>query len=263
MGSQTTPTAGSPSVVPLIAAYLGELMTRLQARLGDRLVGAWVIGSGALGDFDRLRSDIDVQAVATTRLARIELQRLAAALSHEALPCPVRGLEFVLYAREDLADPLGPAFQLNLNTGPGMEHHAGYDPAAEPRFWFLLDVAIAREHACPLAGPRPRAVLPALPHALVLSALREALQWYRVHDTAQAVLAACRAWAWATDGRWLSKGDAAAWATAQLGSSVPITKALARRSDCAAPGPSPAEAAAVLGPVERLLAAAASSTERR
>jgi hypothetical protein len=242
-----------------IAAYLSELTTRLEARLEERLVGAWLIGSGALGDFDRLRSDVDVQAVCTTRLARMELQRLAAALSHEALPCPVRGLEFVLYAREDLANPLGPAFQLNLNTGPRMEQHAGYDPDAEPRFWFLLDVAIAREHARPLAGPHPETVLPALSRPLVLSALHDALQWYRAHDGAQAVLAACRAWAWAIDERWLSKGDAAAWASAQLADSAPVAKALARRSDPAAPGPTPTEAAAVLNRVERLLAAGASS----
>jgi hypothetical protein len=257
MGIRTTPAADSPVVVSAIAGYLSELTTRLQARLEDRLVGAWLIGSGALGDFDRLRSDIDVQAVCTTRLARTELQRLADALSHDALPCPVRGLEFVLYAREDLADPRGPAFQLNLNTGPGMEHHAGFDPAAEPRFWFVLDVAIAREHARPLAGLRPETVLPALPRALVLAALRDALQWYRAHDTVQAVLAACRAWAWATEGRWLSKGDAAEWATAQSVDPGLIAKALARRSDPAVPGPTPAEAAAVLDPVEHLLAAGA------
>jgi hypothetical protein len=257
------PTADSPVVMSAIAGYLSELTTRLQARLEDRLAGAWLIGSGALGDFDRLRSDIDVQAVSTTRLARTELHRLAAALADEALPCPVRGLEFVLYAREDLADSLGPAFQLNLNTGPRMEHHAGYDPAAEPRFWFLLDVAIAREHARPLAGLRPETVLPALPRALVLAALHDALRWYRAHDPAQAVLASCRAWAWAIEGRWLSKGDAAAWATARLADSAPIAKALARRSDPAAPGPTPTEAAAVLGRVERLLAAGSSSHERR
>ena len=104
------------------------------------------------------------------------------ALSHEALPCPVRGLEFVLYARDALADPRGPAFQLNLNTGPGMEHHAGYDPDAEPRLWFVLDIAIARRHARPLAGLRPERIPPALLRPLVLSALLEALEWDPSHD---------------------------------------------------------------------------------
>jgi hypothetical protein len=198
-------------VESVIAEYLSELTSRLDDRLGDRLAAAWIVGSGALGDFDPQRSDIDVQAVSSTRLARAELERLAAVLSHDALPCPVRGLEFVLYAREDLTDPAGPAFQLNLNTGPGMDQHAGYDPTAEPRFWFTLDVAIAREHARSLAGAPPATILPALPRALVLGAHRDAIAWYRAHVPEQALVTACRAAAWATDGRWLSKGEASRW----------------------------------------------------
>lgn len=238
-----------------VAAYLSELTNRLEAQLGDRLVGAWLIGSAELGDFDPLRSDIDVQAVCATRLARTQLERLAATLSHEALPCPARGLEFVLYGRDSLIDPQGPAFQLNLNTGPRMEHHAGYDPGSEPRFWFLLDVAIARQRARPLAGPAPQSILPALPRELVLAAHQESLRWHRAHEGAEAVLAACRAWAWALDGRWRSKRDAATWAAAQLADRAPVAKALARRANPAAPGPTPTEVATVMDHVERLLAA--------
>jgi hypothetical protein len=160
----------------------------------------------------------------------------------------------VLYAREDLADPRGPAFALNLNTGPAMHHHAGYEPGAEPRFWFVIDVAIARELARPLAGRPPGELLPELPRPLVLGALLDALAWWREHDGAGAILAACRAWAWATEGHWLSKGDAAAWAAERVPDSGPISMALARRADPGAPDPSPDDVAAVVEPVERLLA---------
>jgi hypothetical protein len=237
----------------LIEAYLSELTARLTARLGDELLAAWVIGSGALGDFDAQRSDIDVQAVCAARLPRAELETLAAELSHDALPCPVRGLEFVLYAQEDLDDPRGPAFQLNLNSGPGMDQHEGYDAEAEPRFWFALDVAIAREHSRPLAGRDPAAVLPALPPEVVSAALRDSLAWYRGYDAGQAVLAACRAWAWATDGRWLSKGEAAAWALARLDDPAPVAEALRRRTDTTAPGPAPDVAAALIDSIDRML----------
>lgn len=185
------------------------------------------------------------------------LGRLGAALSHPALRCPVRGLEFVLYAREDLSDSHAPGFQLNLNTGPRMEQHVGYDPDGEPRFWFVLDTAIARERARRLAGLAPTALLVPRSRPLVLSALRAALAWYRAYDGAEAVLAACRAWAWAMQGRGLSKGDAAAWAAAQLPDPAPVAKALARRSDPATPGPTPSDVEGVLEPVERLLAARA------
>ena len=128
-----------------IETYLAELVARLRDGLGERLVGAWLFGSGALGDFDPATSDLDVQVVTTVRLARAEREDLAARVSHPALACPVRGLELVLYARDDLDDPLGPAFQLNLNTGPRMAQHVAYDPSEDPRFWFVLDVAIGRE----------------------------------------------------------------------------------------------------------------------
>jgi hypothetical protein len=239
-----------------LAEYLSGLTLRLEAHLGRRLAGAWLIGSSAPGDFDRLRSDVDVQAVSTTRLARAELERLTAALSHPALRCPVRGLEFVLYARADLSDAHGPAFQLNLNTGPGMEHHVGYDPDAEPRFWFVLDTAIARERSRPLAGLSPTALLPPPSRPLVLSALRAALDWYPGYDGAEAVLAACRAWAWATRDAGCRR------ATPRRGS--PPSYRTPRRS----PGRVPAAPTrprrgqtqrrrGVLRPVERMLAAPA------
>jgi hypothetical protein len=227
-----------------VAGYLRKLTARLIATLGDRLVGAWLVGSGALGDLDVRRSDIDVQAVCSTRPARAQLERLAGVLSHDALPCPVRGLEFVLYAQADLADPRGPAFLLNLNTGAGMPHHVGLDPDLEPRFWFVLDVAIAGQHARPLAGAQPADVIPALSRALLVDALREAVAWYSARDGAEAILALSRAWAWAADGRWLSKGAAATWAAARLEDPSPVHRALDRRADPVAPGPTRPEVAA-------------------
>jgi Domain of unknown function (DUF4111) len=76
------------------------------------------------------------------------------------------------------------------------------------------------------------------------SSLSDSLDWFSARDAAQAVLAACRAWAWAADGRWLSKGEAANWAAAQLDDPAPVTAALRRRADPDAPGPLAVEAAA-------------------
>jgi hypothetical protein len=119
----------------------------------------------------------------------------------------------------------------------------------------VLDIAIARERARPLAGLPPDVLLPSPSRRLVLSALRETLAWYRAYDGAEAVLAACRAWAWAAQGRWLSKGDAAAWAAPRLPDPAPVAKALRHRADPAASGPTPGDVELVLTPVERLLAA--------
>lgn len=216
-----------------VEAYLDELVATVSAHLGSRLVGMWLFGSGALGDFDPRRSDLDVQAVSTTVVPLSQRRRLAAALSHEALACPVRGLEFVLYPRGDLGDERGPAFQLNLNTGPRMERHVACRADDDPRFWFVLDVAIGRQHARTLAGPAASEVFPPLPRPLVVAALRDALEWHRDHDASgvSLVLASCRAWAWAVDDRWLSKTEAAAWAAERLEDPSPVRLALDARED--------------------------------
>ena len=187
---------------------------RISDRLGDRLRGAWLGGSAALGDFAPQHSDLDIQAVATEIVPEPDRRELALALSHEALPCPARGLEFVLYAEPDLHRADGPAFQLNLNTGARMARHVALDPAEDPRFWFVIDVAIARSHGRRLAGAPPELVLPELPRELVLRALLESIAWHRRRDApnADAVESAGRAWAWATDGRWRPKREAVAWA---------------------------------------------------
>jgi hypothetical protein len=201
-----------------VEAYLGALAAELRAALDERLVGVWLFGSGALGAFDPATSDVDVQAVTTVRLSRAEREALAERFSHPTFPCPVRGLELVLYARDDLDDPLGPGLQLNLNTGPRMDQHVTFEPEAEPRFWFVLDVAIGREAGRTLAGPPPHEVFPELPAPLVMDALHQALTWFAANDPGggQAALAAARAWAWLEERRWLAKGPAAAWLAARI-----------------------------------------------
>ena len=141
--------------------YLAELVARLRAVAGERLVGAWLVGSAALGDFDPARSDLDVQAVTAERLSRVERRLIVDTASHDALPCPVRGLELVLYAREELAIP---AYELNLNTGPRMERRVSYDAGrgaallvrARPR-----DRSRARDRARRAAEPRGHSGAPA------------------------------------------------------------------------------------------------------
>lgn len=196
-----------------IDAYLAGLVDRLRGRLGERLAGVWLFGSGALGDFDPVKSDLDVQAVTTNRIDRAELCVLAGELSHPAYACPVRGLELVIYAREDLDDPLGPAFQLNLNTGPRMQQHLALDPDDATRFWFVLDVAIGREAGRALLGPRPDEVFPPMPEPLVRASLQRALDWFAANDATgdQAALAAARASVWLRERRWATKRAAAAW----------------------------------------------------
>ncbi len=217
----------SERIGPARGAYVEEVLRRVRSALGERLVGVWLVGSAALGDFSPQRSDIDIQAVASEWLPMRERAGLAEALSHDALPCPAKGLEFVLYAREGLDAPEGPSFQLNLNTGERLEHHLSFQPEQDPRFWFVIDVSIARQDAVVLAGRPASRMFPELPCPLVVAALRDALDWHEVHASGgEAIRSAYRAWAWATDGVWRSKSEAANWARGRLDDPPELAKAL-------------------------------------
>jgi predicted nucleotidyltransferase len=182
-----------------LAGYLDELVTRL-SHAGD-LHAVYLIGSAASGDYEHGRSDVDVVAVTETSLSEGERRKLVDAA--ESLPCPARKLELVVY-------PLGSdRHEINLNTG----EKVSFDPAEDPPFWFVLDRAIAQEHAIVLAGPPWNEVFEPVSREALVDALGQALDWQDENEPVgrSAVLNACRAWMWLETGEWRSKREAAAW----------------------------------------------------
>jgi hypothetical protein len=205
------------------------LLVRL---LGDELAGAYLIGSGALGGVAPGQSDVDVVAVCGGGPPGEVERALVAGLGELAMGWPLRGLEFVLYTRDAVAVPARePRFLLNLNVGPRMAYHLERDPTADPSHWFLLDLAILRDHGRPLAGPPPRELVGPVPRRWLLEAVRDSLAWHEAHepDLPQAVLNAARGWRFTEEGVWCSKRDAAAWARARSAEGATVGAALAIR----------------------------------
>jgi hypothetical protein len=207
------------------AGLLGRL-------LGDELVAVWLTGSGALGGVAPGLSDVDVAAVTATDLPEDRRRALAAALAELAMTWPLRGIEFVLYARGALATPeRRPRFAINLNVGPRMPYRLSLDPATEPAHWFLLDLAILRDHGRALAGPPPGELIGPIPRRWLLEALRDSLAWHQANEPAlqQSVLNASRGWRFAEEGVWCSKDAAGAWARDRTADPATVEAALALR----------------------------------
>jgi Domain of unknown function (DUF4111) len=182
-----------------LATYLDRLVQAMSAVA--ELDAVYLLGSGALGAYEEGRSDVDVVAVTARSLSLDE--RRAFAEAAEAIPCPARKLELVVYPRGS------ETWEINLNTG----EHVSFDPAEEPAFWFVLDRAIAEQHAVSLLGPAWGESFPPVPTEAVLEALGQALDWQEQEDPLgrSSVLNACRAWCWLETGRWVAKQEAAQW----------------------------------------------------
>ena len=177
--------------------YLDTLVEEL-GRVAP-LEAVYLLGSAANGAYEPGRSDVDV--VAVTRRSLTENERRSLAAAAEAIPCPARKLELVVYPRGS------DGWEINLNTG----EHVSFDPTEEPAFWFVLDRAIAEQHAVPLLGPSWGEVFEPVAREDVLAALDEARSFDAWDDPQGAELASARARVWRETGRWVSKREAAEW----------------------------------------------------
>jgi hypothetical protein len=198
---------------------------RVRRVLGGELVGVYVAGSAALGGYVHGRSDVDVAVVVRAPLERSMKEALVAAARHEALPCPARGLELVVYAR-GRPDP-----ELNLNSGERMPFLATFEPGEDSPHWFVLDRAILNARGRALVGPPPSEVFPSPSEEEILEALAVSLRWYRDRPEEprdDAALNAVRARAYLEDGEWISKAEAVERLLDEVSSSVESRRAQLR-----------------------------------
>src|SRR5262249_782737 len=151
----------------------------------------------AVGGFDPRTSDLDLVVVVAHPLGDARRSLVA---DVGAIPCPVRDLELVVYV--DGSQPQ--AYELNVN-------HGEERPDEEP-FWFVLDAAIAQDHAVPLLkGRRWSDVFEAIPDDRIRDAMRESLARSERQPSGDesARLNAKRARHYLEHGEWISKDEAA------------------------------------------------------
>jgi hypothetical protein len=198
-----------------VLAYGREVMASMYDVLGDGLVGAYYVGSIALGGYVAGESDLDLIAVSHSSIPDEQKWSIADAVVATTPSCPARGLEFTLY-RSDVvvAPPVAADFEVNANGGPRMDRVIHLESRAEPRFWYILDRAIAHRCGAVIDGPPPAEIFVEVPRRLLLDVLIESMRWHREHEkaTLYSVLNASRAWRFATEDVLGSKLEGAAWA---------------------------------------------------
>jgi len=198
-----------------VAAFGDRVVDVLRSVLDDELVGAWFVGSIALGGYVPGESDIDIKGVCERRVPDDARHVVAAAIVGITAECPTRGLEFTLYRREIAASqPSDAAFEVNANGGPRMDTVVRVTPEGQPGFWYAIDRAIAHRHGVTIAGPPAASIFADASRMQLLAAMRDSMQWHRAHEraTLYSVLNAARAWRFAEDDVLGSKLEGATWA---------------------------------------------------
>jgi hypothetical protein len=97
------------SVVPPddVSAFGQDIAAELRSILADGFVGAYFVGSIALGGYVTGESDIDIVAVCDQKLNKATRQALVEKLLEVTTTCPARGLEFTLYRIGIASSPRG------------------------------------------------------------------------------------------------------------------------------------------------------------
>jgi Domain of unknown function (DUF4111)/Nucleotidyltransferase domain len=213
-------------------AYLRDLTTRLHAVRGFELVGVYAGGSYALGGYEPGRSDIDVAAVARAPVTSDTKRVVVDSIRHETLPCPARGLEFVLYplAAVQIAR-VDAAFDVNLNTGGAMPFRLDLTPVPGDDHWFAIDRSILGRHGIALAGPPASQVFAPIPRDMLLPLVVESLHWHERGEALadDAVLNACRALRFGREDIWSTKAEAGRWALGRVENESLVRAALSAR----------------------------------
>ena len=208
-----------------VNAVLDELVTGVQAILDPRLVGIYLDGSLALGDFDPAKSDIDFvvvteddvggDAVGVLRDLHGRLARGPSAWGRE--------LEGAYVAREAIRarDPRPPAC-------PCIERGGELEIVHLERGWWVIHRHVLREHGLALVGPPPRTLIDAVgPDDLRRAVAGILAEWWRpmlddptrlrnVFYRAYAILTMIRMLYTLEHGTIVTKPAAARWARATL-----------------------------------------------
>lgn len=206
---------------PDIGAFLDIILSRIQEILGERLVGLYLFGSLALGDFDYEISDLDLLAATAADLDENEFGDLEK--MHDQLvkinPQWKNRLEIAYLSLHGLKTFKTQTSQAAI-ISPGEPFHF-----KESEKHWLIDWYIVRKNGITLFGPPPASIIEPIEQAEFVQAVREqANEWRDYVKHAEhsrpfqgyVILTMCRAFYAVKNGEQVSKKQAALWTQKQL-----------------------------------------------
>jgi hypothetical protein len=189
--------------------YAGRALDELATPARRLLRAAYLHGSAALGGWVPGTSDVDLLLVADDRVDVTSLDAMARALVQTAAACPGRGLESSVVTASQAAAPGPPwPFALHVATGPdepgGSRIQHGAESPGDTDL--LMHYAVCRAAGWAVYGPPPAELIGPVGRPAILGYLADELGWGLEHGSeAYAVLNACRAALYLTDGQIVSK----------------------------------------------------------
>ena len=218
-----------------LGSYLEDLVRSVRSILRDGVNAMAVGGSIGFDDFHPDMSDVDVALFLRDAPTAAQLSTLSLHLDHRELPCPGKGLDLMAFDRESVAaTPPLPQAVFGFVTGATWRTElSGAEKCAD----LLVDLFVLRHHGRSVFGPNPEQIIGSIDKSALRSLVADVVTWHRtrIHDPfhdptgAFAVLNACRAWRFLSEGIMGSKTAGGEWAMARRERMPVIEGALALR----------------------------------
>lgn len=166
------PASPYPELRDVLRAFVKEI----SAALGENLVGVYLVGSVASGDFD-LDSDVDFLVVTKAALTEMEMKPLQEIQTKiHAMECyPAKHLEGSYISLADLNDGSGVGKKKLYYFDNG---NTTYELSTHDNQWHVR--WILRERGIPLLGPAPGTLLPPIPAHKLAGEVRAVM--LQIHD---------------------------------------------------------------------------------
>lgn len=209
--------------------FAGELAHWVAAAGPGMLVGVYLHGSAVLGDFEPAASDVDILVVVQDHIRRNSLQVMVRILA-EVVGCPGVGVEASVVEESAARRPSSPwPYLVHVNTSTVEGKTRWCEPGSGDSD-LILHYALTRQAGWAAHGPPPTEVVGEIGRRLLAAQLAAELRWAISHASeSYAVLNACRALRWSTEGMLCSKTAGATWALLRRVEPALVRQALADR----------------------------------